>query len=170
MGGGFCQGVGKLKEVGGATPGNGGDGVDLFFGDKEDVAEGAEYGFDALGVGVGEFFFGCVGGDACPNAAGGVGHGTDDLPGVGEMVSEFGNGGACEDGEEGFASGQFGDVGVEVVELLGFAGQEDQVSFGGEVGRLFAVVNACELGEGFAGIIVAGATVEVCGWIEFALQ
>ena len=81
---GVAEGGGEFEEVGGAGAGEGGDGVELGFLYFMVIAEGVEDRFDAWFVCGVEFPGGGVGGDAGADLPGGIGHGADDVAGVGE--------------------------------------------------------------------------------------
>lgn len=158
LGAGVAEGGGEFEDVGGTGAGEGGDGIELGFLNFVVIAEGVEDGFDACFVVGVECLGGGVGGDSGADLAGGVGHGADDVAGVGEAGVKGLEGGAGEDGEDEFVLGGVGEGGVDLGELLGFAGEDEGMGGlegGGEVGEVGDAGGLGELGAG--GVVAAGA-------------
>lgn len=170
LGAGVAEGGGEFEDVGGTGAGKGGDGIELGFLNFVVIAEGVEDGFDACFVVGVECLGGGVGGDAGADLPGGVGHGADDVAGVGEAVVKGLEGGAGEDGEDEFVLGGVGEGGVDLGELLGFAGEDEGMGGlegGGEVGE---VGDAGGLGEFGAGGVVAAGAGDLVGGVVLVLD
>ncbi len=159
----FAKGGDELENVGGAAAAEGGDRVELGFGKFEVFAEGAEDSLDEFSVFGGRGGLETVGGDSGADLPGKIWHGADDVAGVGEFAGEDFDAASGEDGEDEFAVAEFGNARIEIGELLGFEGGDDD---GGVLEQIIQVGgrgNSGGGGESFGGSVGAAGAGDLAG-------
>src|SRR5581483_5687653 len=154
---------GEFKNIARAAAAQRGDGVELRFLDRHDLAERAEKGVDDGAVGGGQRLERGPGGDAGADLAGRIGHGADEIAGLRKGLGETGEALAGENGEDELAGGERGEAGVEARELLGLAGEDDGVGAFQQRRQIMVGGDAGAGGELLGGIIIAAGAGEVGG-------